>query len=229
MSDANANEKSRNIDIVFCIDGTGSMTPCIEMVKEHALRFHKELKDCIEANRGKMSSLRIKVIVFRDYEYDGDNTMQISEFFELSAGDEAEYKSYLDNVVAQGGGDAPENGLEAIYFAMKSSFKAGPNDRQIIVLFSDTDALKLGARKGCPNYPDDMVDEQGFKDMWNCSSQTGTLNKSLRRLVIIAPPGSYYEKIIEPLEDCYYLPTEDLGLKDVNFNDVIKIIEKSTK
>ena len=37
----------RNIDVVFCIDGTGSMAPCIESVKSNARRFHLEFVSAI--------------------------------------------------------------------------------------------------------------------------------------------------------------------------------------
>ena len=32
----------RNVDIVFCIDGTGSMSPCIDNVKNNAKRFYAD-------------------------------------------------------------------------------------------------------------------------------------------------------------------------------------------
>ena len=42
MEGANLFRKERNIDIVFCMDGTGSMAPCIENVKKNALRFYAD-------------------------------------------------------------------------------------------------------------------------------------------------------------------------------------------
>jgi dolichyl-phosphate beta-glucosyltransferase len=61
-----------------------------------------------------------------------------SPFFELPS-DEAEFSSFLSGVTATGGGDASENGLEALYLAMKSDFSTGPKDRQVIVMFTDAD------------------------------------------------------------------------------------------
>ena len=38
--------KERNVDIVFCFDGTGSMAPCLDNVKANARRFHQDLLQC---------------------------------------------------------------------------------------------------------------------------------------------------------------------------------------
>lgn len=48
----------RNVDVVFCIDGTGSMAPCIESIKAN---------------------------VHRDYHFDGEQAMSESPFFEFPA------------------------------------------------------------------------------------------------------------------------------------------------
>ena len=59
-----------NVDIVMCIDATGSMSPIIEEVKTNALSFYKKfVAEMDEANK-RVEQLRIKVIVFRDYECD---------------------------------------------------------------------------------------------------------------------------------------------------------------
>jgi hypothetical protein len=35
-------KKERNVDVVFCIDATSSMGPCIENVRNHARRFYQD-------------------------------------------------------------------------------------------------------------------------------------------------------------------------------------------
>jgi len=168
MSDANIFGTKRNIDVVFCIDGTGSMSPCIESVKSNARRFHLEFVKAMTDLGSEIDSMRVKVVVFRDYKDDGEDAMQISPFYELPD-DDAEFAKFLAGVSAKGGGDAPENGLEALYFAMKSDFTTGAKDRQVIALFTDADALKLGERKGEAQYPSDMVDMKGLGDIWDRS------------------------------------------------------------
>ena len=71
-----------NVDIVMCIDATGSMSPIIEKVKENALSFYQRFLESMEESEKTVEQLRIKVIVFRDYGCD-EAPMTESEFFTL--------------------------------------------------------------------------------------------------------------------------------------------------
>ena len=55
-----------NVDIVMCIDGTGSMGPIIEEVKANALSFYKKFIDAMDEEGKTADVVRVKVIVFRD-------------------------------------------------------------------------------------------------------------------------------------------------------------------
>lgn len=219
----------RNVDIVFCIDATGSMTPCLESVKRNALNFQTQFAEEMTKSNSDIDSMRVKIIVFRDYHDDGDEAMQISRFYELPT-DIEEFKSYMDSIVASGGGDNPENGLEALYYAMKSDFTTEPKDRQIIVLFSDADALPLLERKKEPNYPKDMVDENGLINLWACVTQDSNikLRDKNKRLLMFAPDDTIYKKLASKVERCIFEPVNMAeGLGDIDFKDIIKLIAAS--
>lgn len=221
----------RNIDIVFCIDGTGSMVPCLEKVKSNALRFHEEFVAAMTDLNSDIDSMRVKVIVFRDYADDGDEAMTESAFFELPA-DRAEFDKFISDITAFGGGDGPENGLEAMYYAMNSDFTTGSKDRQVIVLFTDADALPLGERATSPNYPADMVDEDGLIETWSCTTKdqnkTLKLREKNKRLVMFAPEGTKYQKLKIDLNRSIFEPVDMAhGLGDIDFKDIIKIIAAS--
>ncbi len=219
----------RNIDVVFCIDGTGSMVPCIENVKNNARRFHMEFASAMIDLGSEIDSMRVKVIVFRDYKDDGASAMVESPFFELPA-DDADFAKYMSDIAAGGGGDAPENGLEALYLAMKSDFTTGSKDRQVIVLFSDADALDLKARESAAGYPADMVDEDGFIRTWACIGQDASLKlrEKNKRLVIFAPEGTKYQDLNKKLNRSIFEPVNmSTGLADIDFKDIIKIIAAS--
>ncbi len=224
-------KKKRNIDIVFCIDGTGSMAPCIDNVKENAKRFQFEFTQAMtEKYNSELDSMRAKVIVFRDYECDAE-PMVISDFFELPI-DEAYYSEFLTGVVASGGGDGPENGFEALYYAMKSEFTTGVNDRQIIVLFTDNDALDLKARAGSAGYPEDMVDMDGLINTWNCVTNQQDnplkLRERNKRLIIYAPAGTKYATLKERMNRCVYEPVDTgAGMEGIDFKEIIDIIAAS--
>ena len=229
MSEENILAVKRNIDVVFCIDGTGSMSPCIESVKSNARRFRLEFVKAISKMGSEIDSMRVKIIVFRDYECDGNSAMQISPFFELPT-DEADFDKYMAGISASGGGDAPENGLEALYYAMKSDFATGMKDRQVIALFTDADALPLGKRKGCGEYPSDMVDRDGLIEMWGCVKQDKDfkLRDICKRLVMFAPAGTEYEKLKPLLTRSVFEPVSmSSGLGEIDFKEIIDIIAAS--
>ena len=234
---ANLTTKERKIDIIFVMDGTGSMSPCIDKIKANAIKFYKDFVDKMTNEySSNVEELNIKVITFRDYGYDGKKSMEISEgWFEIIGGDDTLFEDHLKTIVAQGGGDDPENGLEALYYAMTSDWKAnGDNDRQIIVLFSDTNALPLKNRAGNADYPENMVDEAGLLNTWMClkpefvGQSDFKLKERCKRLVMFAPAGTVYEKMQQEYNRSVFTPVKmDAGLRDIDFDDIIKIIAAS--
>ena len=218
----------RNIDIVFCIDGTGSMAPCIESVKRSAKRFYADFARAMTESNSEIDSLRVKLIVFRDYKCDGQDSMVESSFFELPA-DENQFAAYLDGIHAFGGCNEDANGLEALYRAMKSDFATGSKDRQVIVLFADTTAIPLGSRGNYAGYPRDMVNDKGLLETWMCTqSHPSKLRERNKRLVMFAPKGSCYEDIKQRYNRSIFTPVQiHGGLDEISFGDIIKIIAAS--
>lgn len=236
MAGLNSGSKTeRRVDIIFCIDGTGSMAPCIDRVKANAKKFYLDFVDKMTNEySSSVEELNIKVITFRDYEADGTNAIMISEWFDLTAGDDANYAKHLSGIIADGGGDDPENGLEALFYAMTSPWNArGEKDRQIIVLFTDADAKPLG-EKGVAGYPSDMVDEAGLLNTWMCikpsflSQADFKLSERCKRLIMFAPHGTVYEKMQSTYNRSQFVPTVlDSGLGEISFDEVIKVIAAS--
>ena len=52
------------VDIVFCIDVTGSMTPIIDAVKANALGFYDDVQANLTAKGKNVEQLRVRVIAF---------------------------------------------------------------------------------------------------------------------------------------------------------------------
>lgn len=227
----NMNETERNVDIVFCIDATASMGNCIEDVKKHARRFKEDLVERLLANSTSITSLRVRLIVFRDYGVDTD-AMVKTDFFDLTNGaDQSKFEAALNRIEARGGGDEPENGLEALYFAMTSKFFNRKKDRQVIVLFTDTDALDLGKRKGNPGYPNDMVNIDELQEIWSCfgpKSQFYTLGNRQKRLVLFAPKNTVYDDLGKILDRTIFVEVDKgNGMKDIKFDEVISTLVAS--
>lgn len=226
-------QTTRSVDVVFCIDGTGSMGPCINKVKDNAKRLYADIVSKLTDEGTTIESLRLKVITFRDYKDDGDNAMVESSFFEMPD-DQSSFDAFLnDKVIATGGGDYPENGLEALYYAMMSDWVEGPKDRQVIVMFTDNDALALHERASCPNYPVDVMpkDITGLVDIWAGINKQETgckLGDRLKRLIIFAPDGTIYSKLNESLDRTTFEPVDmKTGLEDIDFSAVVQAIVAS--
>lgn len=177
------------VDIVMCIDGTASMRPIIDEVKRNALSFYRKFIEAMQDADKSAEKVRIKVIVFRDYGSD-EKPMEVSEFFTIPD-QEAEFNAFVQGIEAVGGGDLPENALEAIALAVKSDWTTGGTRRRhAILVFTDAEALPLGVRADSPNYPEGMpADLAQLGAWWENADQTcpGTYQAKAGRLVVFAP------------------------------------------
>ena len=71
------------VDLVFCIDVTMSMAHILDTVKQNALRFYEDFQNIMEKKHKTVSDLRIRIVAFRDYYYDRDQAMMVTDFFEF--------------------------------------------------------------------------------------------------------------------------------------------------
>ena len=142
-----------HVDLVFVIDATGSMTDLIDLVKTNALNFYPDLMRVMEEKKKVIDSLRIKVVAFRDYIEDREDAMLRTNFFTLPK-DDMVFRDTVNSIEAFGGGDEPEDGLEALAFAIRSKWSdGGVRRRQIIVVWSDASTHPIGYARGAFNYP----------------------------------------------------------------------------
>ena len=178
-----------NVDIIMCIDVTASMGPIIDEVKRTALTLPQIFLDSMAAHGKHSDSVRFKVIGFRDYGVDSAAMIE-SEFFEKDEGDKLE--RFVRDLEPLGGGDIPENALEAITMAIKSDWiKVGSRRRHVVIVFTDAPALDLSARKACKNYPKSGMPDT-FMDltaMWEGATQMfqNKMDPKGKRLVLFAP------------------------------------------
>ena len=110
-----------SIDIVFVIDASSSMKPLLDTVKNTVLGFWHDLKDEMEARVKPVTKIRARVITFRDYSHDKEDAMMVTDFFELP-GQFGKFFQCISSIQARGGSGGPEDGLEALAYAMKSKW-----------------------------------------------------------------------------------------------------------
>lgn len=104
------------VDFVFVIDQTGSMGEEIDAVKQNIDDFTTRLA-------AKGIDYRLGLIVF-------DDNVPVRHWM---TDDIAEFKNWIGDITASGGGDKPENALEALRAAMGLNFRSSANKVAVLV------------------------------------------------------------------------------------------------
>ena len=229
------------IDIALVIDATGSMGPFMDKVKADIVKIPAIIRNGFEKEHKTVESMRIRVIDFGDYGFDGSDAIHQTEFFDA----ETEGEKIIDAVnnirYERRGGDVPENGLEALYEAMASDWvNTRPNGRHIIILVTDAPPLDLGERAGCDGYDKDRYPKtiEEFEEIWSPMELVGGEPKiklclPRARMLLVAPQGiiaghtwddvANWERVIfEPIEPA---KGADVSIADVIENDIGYIIQ----
>ena len=215
------------VDIVFCIDVTGSMTPILDAVKANALRFYDDVQHNLTAKGKNVDELRVRVIAFRDFVADGEAALQESPFFRLPA-EQAGFSDFVNGLLAQGGGDAPESGLEAVALAVNSPWtNRGDRRRQVVVVWTDQPAHPLDPT----TVPAELrarvpADFSALTDLWEDAQ--GPLGSSSKRLILFAPDGPGWSDISGVWENVVHHPSQaGGGLSEVDYGTIVDSIGNS--
>lgn len=218
-----------NVDIVMCIDCTGSMGGLLDTVKANALKFYPDLKARCDAKGKEISDLRIRVIGFRDLGYDKDKAVTDSGFLTIPE-QEDKFKEIVNSFVAAGGGPEPESGLEALAMAINSDWThKGDRRRHVIVIWTDASTHELGETgKDNPQYPSEIpTNFDELTDWWE-DEQGGKMNRSSKRLVIFAPDASKWTEIGLNWNNTIHHPAKaGTGLEDVDYETILSTIVNS--
>lgn len=220
-----------NIDIIMCIDATGSMDPILDEVKRTAFSFEKIFKEAMELKGKTVDQLRIKVIAFRDYMIDSV-PMQESKFFVLPK-ERGQFKEYLDSIEASGGGDEPENALEAIATALGSDWvTAGSKRRHVILVFTDASALPFNERNGCRDYPANLPKTLGeLGSWWEGVSQYFSSNYDAKsgRIIVFGPRKEPWIQMSNAWNRYWVSYSDECGLDGIKMQDVIDLLVGSVQ
>lgn len=215
------------VDIVFCIDVTGSMRPILDQVKTNALRFYDDVQTNLTAKGKTVDHLRVRILAFRDFAADGAAALQESPFFELPA-DRVGFSDFVSALIPEGGGDAPESGLEAVALAINSPWtSSGDRRRQVIVVWTDQPAQPLDPSV----LPADLssrvpADFSALTDLWE--NEQGPMGSSSKRLILFAPDGPGWSDVSGVWENVVHHPSQaGGGLSDVDYGTIIDSIGNS--
>lgn len=217
-----------NVDIVMCIDCTGSMGDLLDTVKNNALKFYPDLCKRCEEKGKEISELRIRAIAFRDFGCDSDDAVADTGFLDIPD-EESDFKSFVTGLRPTGGGDEPENGLEALAMAIDSDWTTGGDKRRhVVVVWSDASTHPLGVGCENPTYPQNMPSDFDELTDWLEDEQSGKMRKSAKRLVIFAPDASAWTEIGMNWTNTIHHPAKaGAGLEDVDYETILSTIVNS--
>ena len=117
--------KSRDVEVVFAFDTTGSMYG-------HLAEVRKKLRETITRLHRDVPNIRIGVIAVGDY--CDQNSSYVVSPFDLSKDVDA-IVSFVDKVMPSGGGDAPE-AYELALRTVRTTFSwtAGPHNKAVVMI-----------------------------------------------------------------------------------------------
>lgn len=183
-------ENKLTVQVVMCVDISGSMSGTINMVKSNATSFYSLFSEKCDAAGIKLLGLSARVVAFSDINVDGERSLFSSEEYDLNdeAGRQA-YTNYVNSkLVLAYGGDTPESALEAMADAMQNT-SWGEDDgyhRQIVILWTDA-AYKTVNGGICRDAEgNEMFTPYSYgevQSMWNAMP-------SGRRMILFAPVGT---------------------------------------
>lgn len=237
------------VDVVMCIDATGSMGSLLDKVKENALSFYDDLTAEMNAKGKYVDELRVRVVAFRDYLADGENAMLASEFYSLPS-QAKEFANLVGSLNPFGGGDDEEDGLEALAYAINSKWTHAAQNkyRHVIVVWTDDATHKLGFGANPENgqyllkmrkemsraqieanarrYPSKMAkDFAELSDWWGDSEQPGRMDQRAKRLLIYAPDVRHWNSISDQWDNVVHFPSvAGQGLRELEYKEILDAI-----
>jgi FHA domain/Integrin beta chain VWA domain len=185
--------QGRPVDIVFVLDVTESMQPYIDAVKQNVISFAQDL----QANS---RDYRLGLVTFEDYvvsAYPDCNCAYRNSF----TSDVKQFTDWVGTLHAGGGGDIPEDQLDALSYAAKFPFR--PEAEGIIIIVTDAPPHHDGDGSA------DSAHDQAFWDHHTRGQQvtdlTGTkvaeqLKKNGLTLYGVVPPpfiAPEYQEIVD--------------------------------
>lgn len=213
------------VDIVFCIDGTASMST-LKDIKGQAVHLYQDTRYYFEKMAKPVEQIRARIILFRDFLSDGNHALMETDFFHLPE-ETSDFDRILNNIEVFGGGDDEEDGLEALGLAIQSKWnRQGMRKRHIIVLWTDAAPHELGFGSKGVNYPKKMAGSFDELTKWwmdeDMISQTG------KRLLLFTPNKSWWNKISHEWNNVLCSETEEHAvISETDYNDIISLIAYS--
>ena len=200
-------------DVVMCIDCTGSMGSIINTIKNNALTFYSDLKERCISHGKEITSMRIKVIGFRDLE--DSSPFEESVFYAIPEEKDV-FCSFVSRLRPIGGGDGPERGYDALAMAMHSDWTEDKDVHQIIILWTDEASHPLNGKFGGPGMEE-------LTTRWK-----NKMNQKGKRLILFVPEVFSWNQLVETWDKTTrHDVSTGGGLSDVDYDDIINTLSEN--
>lgn len=185
--------QGRPVDIVFVMDITESMQPYVDAIKQNVIGFAQDLA----ANN---RDYKLGLVTFEDYVVSKFPDCNCAYQSKMTS-DVKQFTEWVGSLHAGGGGDIPEDQLDALAYAATFPFR--PEAEGIIILV--TDAPPHHAGDGSGNSPHDEAYHDHHPGNNEVTDLTGdkvaeTLRKNSLTLYAVSPPAFIapeYQKIVD--------------------------------
>jgi hypothetical protein len=185
--------QGRPVDIIFVLDVTESMQPYIDTVKQNVIQFAQDLS----ANN---RDYRLGLVTFEDYvvsKYPDCNCAYRNNF----TSDVHQFIDWVGTLHAGGGGDIPEDQLDALAYA--ASFPFRPNAEGIIIIVTDAPPHTKGDNSRYTQHDQAFYDHHSHDT--DVTEETGddvaaTLKKNGLTLYAVVPPpfiAPQYQQVVD--------------------------------
>jgi len=214
------------VDIVLCIDCTGSMNPVIQEVKNRALEFAPALDALMKEKGKRIDDLRVRVVAFRDVFADDAAWLSTTGFIDMRTSPDL-FRDAVVPLHASGGGSEPESSLEALALAIGSEWAdaSQAKARRVIVMWTDASAhpLEKGAAMKSPLYPDGLPRNlDDLTELWAGQPMAS------RRLLLYAPDCYPWNLIAASWDQTLHFPSvAGHGLAEHEFSEILDTLSNS--
>lgn len=197
-----------DVDLVMVIDHTGSMGGVIGMVKRNANNFADDLNKECARHRLYINNLRLKVISYGDV---AEKPLNVSPMYEMPARKD-DYTAFVGCIKPDGGGDEPEDGLQALREAMNTKWVTGPQEtRHVIVVYTDASTHAMTP-----------ADFSALTSQWN------SMDSKARRMILFAPEKESWNTIASSWPQVNHVAgTLSVVLSGTGYSKVLENICKS--
>jgi len=130
------------LDLVFCVDCTGSMSSYIKAAQDNIIKIVEEI------TRSEKRDVRFALVSYRDHDYQGTKEEYSTKIFPFSES-LRKMKEYVDTMKAAGGNDGPESVACALQCVMNLDYRK--ESTKICILIAD--APPHGLEPSGDNFP----------------------------------------------------------------------------